>query len=166
MRSSARQTQIVRSEELSVAEGLLTTRHSYGETIAELCARFGLSERTAKRRIAEVYERWQAESAATRDIQRELQSRSLDRLHRAAFEAQQFGVCVRIEQLIAKIHGTEQASRLVVAEGSVSSFSKEFEGRSIDDLNFYVARGFFPDKSPRSAPRQHATSGMSAMTQD
>ena len=86
-RKHVRLSSVARKRALDDAERHLVARESYSATVRMLQRAYSVSERTAARLIAETYERWQEESELTRPIRRELQRRSLSRLHEAAFAA-------------------------------------------------------------------------------
>lgn len=136
------------------------------EVMSEIMKEYSLTMDQARKVVTAVRARWKLESAQPEDRKayKVEQTVRIMGLYRQAREAKQLGVCAKLESLLAKMHGTLEAKkhdhRGIPAPAVPAGKADEFDDRSIEDLDYYAERGFWPeDNGPEQGVEAAAAEG-------
>lgn len=142
-----------RDRVLDIAEGHMTALLPSSEVSLRLQKDEGLTSTQARKVMIAVRKRWAHEDAnpqGRKDYKAE-QVRRIMSLYRDAKAGKYYGVCAKLESLLAKMHGTLEPKkhdhRGIPAPAVAAGEKDEFDGRSIEDLDFYVEHGHFPEEA-------------------
>ncbi len=154
-----------RDRVLDIAEGHMVALLAPSQVAERLKEDEGLTAPQARKVMLAVRKRWVHEDAnpqARKDYKAE-QVRRIMSLYREAKGAGQYSVCAKLESLLAKMHGTLEPKKHdhrgipapVVAAGKMD----EFDGRSVEDLEYYTEHGYFPEDGAQELVAEAAATG-------
>ena len=135
------------------AEGMIARRMKPAEMRKKLGKAHGLNGKQVELLVTAVNKRWAQAGGHEQD--RKGRRQEYERLTLAVWEdahrAKQFGVCLRAIELLAKMHGLmapqKHDHRGIPAPTAAAGAQDEFDGRSIEDLDYYVEHGHFPEEA-------------------
>ncbi len=134
---------------MQAAEEMLMRRVTERAIAIALMARYDISLRSGQRLVSEAIKEmvWAVNKAATH--RRAQQIASLDRLYERCLDAGKFQAAIATQKLLAKIEGNEKPLKHHHMElpAPVAPDKDEFDGRSIEDLDYYVEHGHFPEEA-------------------
>lgn len=118
---------------------------SLGGSFSEICD-FLSNEGVAdpKAIIHEVVNNWVEEDKDLSASRRAVQRRRLQRQVRLAMDSEKVGDAVRAEAILARLDDLEADAE---ANRTQNDFDTEMEGKSDEEINFFVDHGRFPDKT-------------------
>lgn len=91
--------------------------------------------------------------AAIEENTEELRSKVVtraDALYRRALRDGKLSVCVELLKLQARLYGVERPTE--IRHSGAVAVRDEFDGRTDDELRYYLEHGAFPDEAPAAAP--------------
>lgn len=135
------------------AEGMIARRMKPAEMRKKLGKAHGLNAKQVELLVTAVNKRWAQAGGHEQD--RKGRRQEYERLTLAVWEdahrAKQYGVCLRAIELLAKMHGLmapqKHDHRGIPAPVVTAGAQDEFDGRSIEDLDYYVEHGHFPEEA-------------------
>ena len=130
---------------MEAAEAMMAEAKPSSAVREALMEEYDISHVQARNVIVAVRERWKTESAPDRHAYKTEQVGRLMSLYREARQARQFGNCIKIENLLAKMHGTLEATKVELSSQQRGA-ADEFSGRSAADVTYYMEHGHFPEE--------------------
>lgn len=139
-------------------------RTSEAMIVAALVGEYGISKGIAKGVLKRVIAEMQETVNASKPHRRAQMIASLDRLYEQCIAKGRLGTAVDVQRLLAKVDGTEAPTKhifggRVAGAPAVTEAAKqvvgtmddpEFDGRSVEDLDYYADNGMWPEDGPES----------------
>lgn len=139
-------------------ETLMVQLYPPSEVSSILKDEFDLTATQCRKLTEAVRKKWREEdstgdgltAAQSRAVYKAEQVRRLMNLYRAAYARRKYGECLRIETLLARMHGTLEAAKLKLQLPALpvalpKGAKDEFDGRSEADNAYYALKGFWPE---------------------
>ena len=158
-KQSKRLVGLERTEAKLVCEEMLCKRVTTRTIVEALVVQYAVSPQSAGKVLAEATAEMQAAVKAAQPHRREQQIASLDRLYERALDMGKLTAALGVQRLLAKIEGTEKPTKHqhtgipapVAAAAGAATGDPEFEGKTLEELEYYADKGYWPDEGPEES---------------
>ena len=130
-------------------EGLVLSRTTEPEIAKKVQKKCAIGYDGARKLILKVLKNIQETIARHAPYRRAQAIAGLDRLYERACASGQLNIALGVQKLLAKIEGHEKPQRVIVS-APVETEDEEFEGRTIEDLDYYAQHAHWPEDAPGS----------------
>lgn len=144
---SKKLTKIEEYEAKAVAQELLAQLVVRSEVSKHLQREYLVTPHTARRIVKAAEEAIMAPDEKDAARARQQHIARLEALYRRSLLAKKFSTCERILSQLGEIHGVKRPQH-IVHTGSVQ-VDAEFDGRTEQELQFYIDNGHWPEEAPR-----------------
>ncbi len=148
-------TALERAEAKLLVDEMLCKRVTERTIVTALVEEYSIGEPAARKLLRDATKEMQAAVAEAMPHRRAQQIASLDRLYERALDKGKLGTAVAVQRLLAKIEGTEKPTKhqhtgipAPAAAAGAAAGDPEFEGRSVEELDYYAEHGYWADEAP------------------